>query len=78
MTSTYIKKKEDSKPAWKKNFNGNEGKLEFNSRTPSTKIRWGKIIYPRPGDKPLTRKEQRRNHHLEDKYETESLEISLV
>jgi hypothetical protein len=39
--------------------------------------KWKHIPYDKPGNKPLTRKEQKRILRMEDKFEKEALEISL-
>jgi hypothetical protein len=47
------------------------------ARTFGTKNQWRQIPYPKPGDKPLTRKELQRLQRMKDQFEEKALEISL-
>jgi hypothetical protein len=76
---------EDSKYEWEKfplstcKCFGMQGNIarDCYARTFGTRIQRGRIPYPKPGDKPLTRKERQRIRRMEDKFELEALEISL-
>jgi hypothetical protein len=79
------KNMEDSKYAWENKtlstykccgMTGHTAR-DFYARTFGTRIQWRQFPYPKPGDKPLTRKERQRLQRLEDKFEEKDLEISL-
>jgi hypothetical protein len=76
---------EDSKYAWEKKplstckCCGMQDHVarDFYVCTFGTRFKWGKIPYPKPGDKALTRKERQHIWRTEEKYEEKALEISL-